>query len=228
MRGASLGLAAALAALAPAAVTGQAFNLDFGQPGDTPPATYTAAGGAGVWNGLVAANGTTTPNLLDVDGVVTDVSVRQLGGSDTLTADDPATSGADSLLLDDYLVTFNQVESCLFFENLEPGVYEVLLYAWMPLQPTVMSYTSVDQEDSVPHYEVGGAWPGHHEELISYSRHLVTVDGDGILNMHSGLAPGADPRLGAALNGVQLRPFNEIFSDGFESGDTSAWGLAVP
>lgn len=212
----------------PTLASAQAFNLDFGQPRDAPSASYAAAGRAGFWNGLVAPSGSTTPDLVDADGRVTTVSVRQIGGTQTLTVDDPTTLGEDSLLLDDYLVTFNAVESCLFFENLEPGVYEVLIYAWMPLQPAVLSFTSVDQEEEFPHYEVGGAWPGQHEELVTYSRHLVTVAVDGILNMHSGLVPGADPQLGAALNGVQIRPWSEIFGDGFESGDTDAWTATVP
>jgi hypothetical protein len=221
-------LAACLAALVAAAAHGQAFNLDFGQPDDVPPPSYAAAGGAGVWVGLVAPNTTTTPDLIDVDGDITDVSVRQLGGTATPTADDPSTLGEDSLLLDDHLVTFNEIETCLFFENVEPGVYEVLIYAWMPLQPAVRSYTSIDQEENNPHYEVGGVWTGRHQELVTYSRHVVTVATDGILNMHSGLAPGADPSLGAALNAVQIRPLAEIFDDGFESGDTSAWPTTVP
>lgn len=225
----SIGLAVGLATSWSSPAQAQAFNIDFGEPGNAPPHTYAAAGRPGVWNGLVAPNGSTTFNLIDVDGLVTDVSVRQLGGTATITDDDPSTLGDDSLLLDDYLVTFSvPIESCLFFENVEPGLYEVLIYAWMPLEPRVFSFTNIDQEEGNPHYEVGGPWTGSHEELVSYSRHHVEVAADGILNMHSGVSPGADPLLGAALNGVQIRPFAEIFSDGFEGGDTSAWDVAVP
>ncbi len=207
----------------------ESINIDFGQPDDVPPATYAAAGRAGVWNALVAPDGSTTFDLLDVDGDVTDVSVRQLGGTATVTVDDPTTLGEDSLLLDDYLVTFNaQIESCLFFENVDPGRYEVLIDGWMPLQPAVFSYTNIDQEDDNPHYEVGGPWTGEHAQLVTYSRHILEVGADGILNMHSGIVPAADPRLGAALHAVQLRPFAEVSSDGFESGDTAAWTATVP
>ena len=214
--------------LATGSVHAQSFNLDFGNPTTKPPSDYAAAGRAGEWVGLVAPHGTTTTNLTDVDGVVTDVRVRQLGGTQTLTADDPATAGNDSLLLDDYLVTFNAVESCLFFENLEPGDYEVLIYAWMPLEPTVDSLTNIDQEPGNPHVSVGGAWNGSHEEGVTFSRHLVPVGANGILNMHSGLAPGANPSLGAALNAVQIRRIVNLFADGFERGDTSAWTTVVP
>jgi hypothetical protein len=70
-----------------------------------------------------------------------------------------------------------------------------------------MSYTNCDEEAGNPHYEVGGAWPaGGHQELVTYSRHLAQPD-DVFLRIrgHSGIAPGADPALGAALNGIQLR-----------------------
>ena len=214
--------------LVPAA-HGESINIDFGQPDNAPSSTYGAAGQPGLWNAFLAPNGSTTFNLLDIDGNVTDVSVRQLGGTDTPTVDDPATSGEDSLLLDDYLVTFHpDIESCLFFENVDPGTYEVLIYAWMPLQPEVLSFTNIDQEAGNPDYEVGGPWSGGHEESVTYSRHILEVGSDGILNIHSGIVPNADAELGAALNAVQFRPFSGVFDDGFETGGTEAWALMIP
>ena len=208
----------------------QSINVDFGQPADGPPATYGAAGQAGHWNSIVAAHGTTTPNLLDLSGQATGVSMTQIGGLDTVSGSDPATAGAAALLMDDYLVTFDDgLESCLFFDHLEAGDYEILLYARMPSQPLVFGDTFVDQELGVPHYSVGGVWPGDHQELISYSRHVATVGEDGNLDMHSGIVPEANPALGAALNGVQLRRLNgPFFADGFESGDTSGWTATGP
>ncbi len=198
---------------------GQSLNVDFGQPGDGPTATYSAAGLAGHWNSILGSHGTTTNDLMGLDGIATSVSVTQIGGLDTVSGSDPATGGDDALLMDDYLVTFNSVlESCLFFDNLVQGDYEILVYARMPMQPSVFGFTSVDQEPGFPHYEVGGIWPGGHQELITYSRHFATVGPDGGLDMHSGIVPAANPALGAALNGVQLRLLNEdISADGFES-----------
>ena len=86
---------------------GQSLNVDFGEPENGPPATYAAAGRPGVWNSLLASHGTTTENLLDLDGTPTAVSLNQFGGFDTPTVDDPATSGDDELLMDDYLITFD-------------------------------------------------------------------------------------------------------------------------
>ncbi|MEM7479667.1 MAG: hypothetical protein AAF481_00715 [Acidobacteriota bacterium] len=218
----SLAWVAAVAVAGP--LMGQSLNIDFGEVGNAPADTYAAAGLPGVWNSFRADHATTTQGLVDLDGLVTSVSLRQFGGLDTPTVVDPATSGDDSLLLDDYLVTFDaDLESCIFFTGLAPGEYVILIYARMPKEPAVLSYTSVDQEDGFPHYSIGGVWSGGHEELITFSRHRAQVGIDGRLDLHSGVVPDADPSLGAALNGLQVMTA-EIFEDGFESGDLSRWG----
>ncbi len=222
---AGLLLAAGLGAGGAAA---QSINVDFGPPGSGPPSSYGAAGQAGVWNSLPALHNTTTVNLLGLDGLPTGADLRQFGGLETLSVADPDTAGDDGVLMDDYLVTIeSDLETCIFMTGMVPGEYEVLIYARMPNQPGVLSETWVDQEPNTPHFSVGGPWPGGHQELATYSRHLLTVGGDGRLDFHSGIVPGADELDGAALNGVQFRLLAEIFKDGFESGDTSNW-TAVP
>jgi hypothetical protein len=221
---------AALAAGAALAGAGrgaaQSFNFDFGAALTGPPATYAAAGRAGFWNAIPAAHGSTTTGLVDVDGGLTGASLRQIGGLALLEVLDPAISGDDALLMHDFLVTYDAgLESCIFLEGMQPGTYEVLIYARMP-DPFVLSYTSVDQEPGVPYWSVGGFWPGAHAPYVSYSRHLAQVDAAGWLYLHSGIVPGADPLLGAALNGLQVRLAR--FVDGFESGDVSAWSSVVP
>lgn len=207
----------------------QAINIDFGEPGAGPASSYGAAGLPGVWNSLRGDHATTTFNLLGLDGLPTAVSLIQIGGFETLTVVDPDTEGEDAVLMDDYLVTFSAaLESCVFLDGVAPGTYEVLIYARMPNQPTVPSYANVDQEPGNPHLEVGGVWPGGHQELITFSRHLAVVGVDGNLDLHSGIAPAADPADGAALNGLQIRPLAPIFQDGFESGDTTAWDASAP
>ncbi len=214
-------LVAAICFAAPLA--GQSLNVDFGDPENGPPATYAAAGLAGVWNSFPALHTDVETDLLGLDGVPTTVSLRQLGGMENLLDPDPAITGDDATLMDDFVVTYNAVlESCIFFTGLQPGLYEVLIYARMP-DPSVFSYTDVDQEPGNPHSVVGGEWSGHHQRLVSFSYHLVKVESDGILNLHSGIVPQADPQLGAALNGLQLIRA-DFFGDAFESGDTSAWG----
>lgn len=223
-------LAAASAGLLLAAGLGageaaaQSLNVDFSGPGAGPSAGYGAAGLPGVWNSIPAAHGTTTPDLLGLDGVPTAAALRQIGGLAILTAADPDTSGDDGDLMDDFLVTFDSdLETCIFMTGMVPGNYEVLIYARMPNQPGVLSDTFVDQEPGMPHYSVGGAWPGGHEELVTYSRHLLTVGADGELDFHSGIVPGANELDGAAMNGVQFRLIEVVFRDGFETGDTSNW-----
>ena len=209
-------------------VDAQDLNIDFGHGLSGPAATYAAAGQPGVWNAIPAAHGTTTNNLVDLSGAVTAVSVSQIGGLALLVDNDPAVSGDDALLLDDFLVTYNAgLESCIYLNSLTAGVYEVLIYARMP-DDAVGSYTSIDQEAGTPHWTVGGAWPGEHVLLTSYSRHLATVGPGGDLDLHSGIVPAADPSLGAALNGLQVRRLGlGIFADDFESGGTGAWDVCV-
>lgn len=216
------------AALGGAGAQAQSLNFDFdpGTGGSAPPATYGAAGIAGIWNALPAAHGTTTGGLVDIDGSPTGVTARQIGGLALAELPDPAITGDDSLLMDDYVVTFSaSLETCIFLDGLEPGAYEVLVYARMP-DPAVGSYTSVDQEPGQPHRTVGGSWSGGHQALVSYSRHIAIVDASGELNLHSGVVPGADPALGAALNGLQIQL--ALFADGFESGDSGSWSSALP
>ena len=135
---------ATLAAACPA--SGQSFNIDIGPGTVAPPDTYGGAGQPGHWESLAATEGQSYTNLVDVNGDTTGVGFTQFGGTQTLTVADRALSGNDALLMNDYLVSFTAIENCLFFNNLEPGAYEVIIYARMPAQPTGLSLTNVDQE----------------------------------------------------------------------------------
>jgi hypothetical protein len=186
---------------------GQSINIDFGPVRSAgPAASYAAAGHAGAWNNLPAFHNTFTHNLLGLDGLPTAVRLQQYGGTETLIAEDPETSGEADVLMDDYLVTYTPtLETCLFFRFLEYARYEIIVYARMPNQPTVMSYTSCDEEPGFPHLSIGGAWPGGHAQGVTFSRHFAASDPAlGLLRVHSGIVPGANPADGAALNGIQL------------------------
>jgi hypothetical protein len=222
-----------LAAAAPAHA--QSINVDFGQTDAGPPPSYAGAGRAGHWNSIVAEHGSTTFDLVGIDGVPTTVKVWQFGGLETPWTDDPDLAGDDATLMNDYLITYDEsLESCLFFRNLERGSYRVIVYARMPARPDVLSYTSSEEEPGFPHYVVGGAWTGEHELLVSYSVHEVEVTAsDGLLRLHSGIVPKEDPLLGAALNGVQIERIDPCPADVDDSGavDTGdllsllgAWG----
>jgi hypothetical protein len=187
---------------------GQSINIEVGPAGQTPTSSYGAAGLPGVWNVMNTTPHAWTFNLLDVNGNVTAAQIKQYGGTELRVTDDAGTSGEDDALLDDCLVTYTpSLETCYFVYYLELGVYEVIVYAWMPNRPDVLSYTSSDEEPGYPHKFVGGAWPGQHQQGVTYSRHIcyVTNPTFGLLRVHSGIAPGENAADGAAANGLQIR-----------------------
>ncbi len=205
--------APAMALTLVSAACGQSFNLDIGLAGVAPPDTYGGAGQPGHWISVPGTQGVDYDNLVDVNGVTTGVGFTQFGGTETLTVNDPALDGNDARLMNDYLVSYTMIENCLFFNGLEPGTYEVIIYARMPAQPTVFSLTNVDEEPGNPHLLVGGPWPGQHEAGVSYSLHIAEVDASGALGMHSGVPPDGNLQDGAALNGVQIRKVEQVLGD---------------
>jgi len=183
----------------------QSFNINIGPSGTVIPDDYAAAGLPGHWMSIPAYHNSNTYDLVDIRGNVSGVHVWQYGGTELKTEDDPATLGADGLLMDTCQVTYtSNLETCLFFYDLQPGAYEVLIYSWMPNRPDVLSYASADEEPGQPHAIVGGAWPGGHQELVTYSRHMCQVT-TGLLRTHSGIVPGHPPADGAAFNAIQIR-----------------------
>ena len=137
--------------------------------------------------------------------------------------------------MNDFLITHTTVENCLFFSQMQPGNYEVLIYARMPAQPDVLAKTKVDQEPGVPTQLVGGEWPGYHLPNVSYSKHVAIVASTGAqagkLGLHSGVAPGGSLAIGAALNAVQIRKLmpGDATDDGIVDVDDllaviNAWG----
>ena len=211
--------ALAVAACA-APVTAQDFNLDFGEPGVHPSSSYAAAGLAGYWN-AIRAEPSTYYNLLDIHGAATNVQFHQYGGTALVASSDPSVTGDDALLMDDGLITYNPgLDSCFYFDNLVPGVYELITYAWRPDYPSEMAKSFVD---NTPGLEIsGGAWPGSHVHGVTYARHIVTVDASGFMGPHSGLAAGADPAIGAVCNGMQLRRIDEHVAFCFGDGSGTA------
>jgi hypothetical protein len=188
----------------------QSINLDIGEPADAPSATYGAAGLPGVWNSVRCEHTTANPGpqpfdymLVDLAGNATGVGLHQFGGTELLSADDPTVSGDDATLLDDALVTHSiALKSCLYFNGLENGSYEVLTYAWMPNHPEVLNKVFFD---FTPGFAlVGGSWSGVHELGITYARHIIHVT-NGFMGPHAGLPDDGDPAIGGALNGMQLR-----------------------
>jgi len=198
-------------ALLAAPASAQSLNVDLGPTGSqAPSSSYGAAGLPGYWNSAVAPHTTpsTSPQagdqpLLDLHGNPTGVGLHQFGGQDWIASADPALSGGDAQLMSDALITHSiSLKSCLYFNGLENGVYEVLMYTWFPTHPEV---TSVSFIDTVPGQEfAGGAWSGGHVEGVTYTRFLVNVT-NGFMGPHAGLPAGGNTTLGGPLNGIQLR-----------------------
>ena len=185
----------------------QSFNIDLGLDAG-PPSTYGAAGLAGEWISVPGTQGVTVTNLTDIDGVPTAARFIQIGGTETLSLTDEAVTGDDAILMNDCLITHSAVENCMFFSEMLPGRYVVLIYARMPDEPRITAITNVDEEIGNPHITVGGPWSGAHVEGVSYSRHVLEVAATGAqagkLGLHSGVPAGGDFGIGAALNGMQI------------------------
>jgi hypothetical protein len=177
-----------------------AINVHFGDASaGGPAATYAAAGEAGVWNNVTGIAGPDY-QLVAVDGTPSGVAVNQAPTTTNFNITDASITGDDAKLLQSGLVTTG-AETCLMFSGVPAGMYEVLVYAWTPGSPSVMSRTRQDEAPSTK--DIGGAWTGAQVEGVTYARYVVTVGSDHNLPAHSGLAPSMPS---AALNGVQIRP----------------------
>ncbi len=177
----------------------QAVNVNFGPTDGAPASTYGAAGAVGTWNSISGIAGQTF-EIVDLSGAATPITMSQSPTTTMLTTADASVSGDDAKLLNTGLDTTG-AETCLAFNGFTAGMYEVLVYAWTPNAPSVLSRTRQDEAAST--IDVGGAWTGAHVEGVTYARYVVTVGADGNLPAHSGLAPSQPS---AALNGIQIRP----------------------
>jgi len=178
----------------------QSFNIDFGVLGDTPDASYGAAGQAGFWNDFGVLTTTRVP-LRGLDGELTPVVIYGIGGTQILDFDHPLSDGGDDALVDDMLIGFNDpVDVCVWIQNLQNGYYEVTNYAITPNDAGLLSRVRVDFANEGPRL-VGGAWTGEHADGVSYTRHYIHVT-DGEIAFHSGEWAA---QVQSGLNGVQIR-----------------------
>lgn len=179
---------------------GQSINIDFGKPPTAPSSGYAGAGRAGHWNTLGVMPASQRFGLLDRAGTPVAATIYNLGGSSMLEFNNASTSGDDERLMDDMFLSANDpIDLCLFFENLLPGEYDVIVYAMTPNDAGLMSRVRVDFATPGPLF-VGGAWPGSHQEFVTFARHRVTTS-NGRINPHSGLFNGF---IQSGINGLQL------------------------
>jgi hypothetical protein len=189
----------ALASLA-ASAHAQSVNIRFGAAATTPSPSYAAAGLPGVWNSFPATDSSLYP-LVSLAGTAIPAQYYQSGSQSILYYNNPLTSGDDANLMNSMYIDTNNPASdgCFWVTNLIPGSYEVTIYAMTPNDPTLMTRTRVDSGTPGP-VMVGGTWPGHHQQYVTYSRFTVTTTGT--IGFHDGLA-GAPIQSG--MNGAQLR-----------------------
>jgi hypothetical protein len=191
----------------------QSVNIDFGGAESVPPATYGAAGLPGVWNQVGVLPPGDRLDLVDRAGQAIVANIYMIGGTHMLVTDDPSTTGDHQALLDDMLIGFNNpVDVCIWVENLENDDYEVLTYAMTPGDPSLLSSVRVDFGTPGP-VMIGGAWPGAHQEGVTFARHTVTVT-NGVIALHSGLW---DAEVQSGINGIQIRPLSAAGIEGTEA-----------
>jgi hypothetical protein len=191
--------ALAMAGLASPA-RGQSINIRFGASATTPSPTYAAAGLPGVWNSLPLTPVNALQPLVNLASVPIAAQYYQNGSSSVLTANNPLTSGDDKNLMDSMILSTNSpTDGCFWVQGLLHGTYEVTIYAMTPNDPTLMTRTRVDNASPGPTM-VGGTWPGHHQQGVTYARFTVTTN-DGVIAFHDGLAGAV---IQSGMNGVQL------------------------
>ncbi len=194
----------------------QSFNIEWGSPETSPPASYAAEGLAGFWNTFDSMPSGVAMPLMGLDGGATLVTIRNIGFDVVESADIPGTSGGDEALLDDCFTSFNDpIDGCLFIDNIEPGEYMVIMYGLAPDDDLLKSRLRIDQNAEDP-VLVGGAWSGAHESGITYMAQMATVGLDRNLDVHSGLL-GGDIR--SVLNGMQIVSLDDLGCNGADLAD---------
>jgi hypothetical protein len=177
----------------------QNFNLDMGAPGSVPSSSFGAAAGQpGSWQQVPNMSPGSPIPLLDISGAPTAVtlSMYQPAFLDLVTTDDPATTGDDEFLLDDYVQGSVGPQYCTF-NGLATGIYTVYTYAFAPSSPGTVATVTV--LDGGPDTSVQGAWTGSYALGVTHARHTVAVGSAGKLGVIVTTPSGFSP-----LNGIQL------------------------
>ena len=156
----------AVAALATPAMA-QSFNSDSGTVFGLPSSLYGAAAGpayAGTWNSHGPAY-----NPVGLNGVaLAGVNVTSFGGFAGFSFNNPGTIGDDQALMDDGIDGTHNVT----VTGLSAGTYNVFTYAWAPDSAAAFTNVSVNGQ---PNQLIGGAWPGGHQQGVTYALHTVNL-----------------------------------------------------
>jgi len=197
---------------------GQSLNIRFGSAVSTPSAAYAGAGLPGAWNTFQVTPDYGLEPLVSLQGTAVPAQFYQYCSSSMLTYNNPLTSGDDKKLMDSMILsTNNPTDGCFWVQVLMLGPYEVTIYAMTPDDPSRQCRTRVDNGSPGPTM-VGGAWPGHQQAGVTYSRFNVTTS-DGVIAFHDGLYGGV---LQSGMNGVQFRFLGPCPTPSFSTQPASA------
>ncbi len=216
----------ALGAIAAATTfaSAQSFNVDFGSLDTSPPNTYAAVGLAGEWNTFDNMPNFQQFPLLGLDGSPIAANIKNIGFDFIELLSIPGTQGADEALLDDCYTSQNDpVDGCIFLNSVEPGEYQVIMYALTPDDNMLINRLRIDQNTEDPEF-VGGSWSGAHQEGVTYMTQTATVGLDGRLDIHSGLFGG---NIRSVMNGFQVIQVQPCPADLNNDGDLNFFDVSA-
>jgi len=177
------------------------FNVDFCNNNGWVSSTFSGvANQAGFWNQKTAFGGA----LTDINGDSSlGVTMTPVGGGPCISQSNPATSGDNEALMDDFwsIGAANPVGRKQIISNLPAGTYQVYTYAWRRASPnSPIGYTSVDV-NNIGTQIIGGSWSnGIHSQGLTYSLHTVAINSGDNITIH-----WVTTQYRGAANGIQIK-----------------------
>jgi hypothetical protein len=204
-----VGSIAGLSLLSASLAQAQSFNIDFGDSSGSPSDAYAAAGVPGFWNAVpLMPFGQNMFPLRGLDGEPTAVVISGYIGGNIFGDNDPATTGDDEALFDDYLGGGGDGIYVLHIGDLSSGQYRVILYGWTPNDPAEFTISWIDMGYPGRHEVArsGGAWPGHLELGVTHDiLHANVTDAELVI------AYGGDIKgIFGNLAGIQISRLGDV------------------
>jgi len=174
-------------------------NIDFGNLGGSPPASYAGAGSGGIWNVVAALGAAPTGGFVDINGNPTGLIITSSQELFDVRANHglPSIPQPDNSLLSDYLCGTSG-RLTLTFSGLSPGNFKVITYVTVDTTPVDAVPTTVTPfGNPALAAEIEGWWEEGLAEGMTHSVHeLLLPSGSFTLQ----LSVDDD----ACANGIQL------------------------